>query len=249
MCGSSLRVCTSFATWTLPVLLRCSDAMPACDDEQILAAVESSLKFQMDRAGVPRAIQLLVYRKGFDNVIVFSGIDESREAVREALKQELPLDYTKDAESRKAMALLVHVWQTCRAQLTAQEKNHLDSKCGVQPRLLQTTEHATMKAAVEVFNGRLTDKELPSKSLLAQKLEQVEDNAPHAEDMRDVTSVEDAESESYNALIDPSTNFLRIKPLRRAPRKSCGCATDASVLRGKWCAPSIALVLGFLNDA
>ena len=71
-----------------------------------------------------------------------------------------------------------------------------------------------MKAAVEVFNGRLTDKELPSKSLLAQKLEQVEDNAPHAEDMRDVTSVEDAESESYNALFDPSTNFLRIKPGR-----------------------------------
>ena len=104
------------------------------------------------------------------------------------------------------MALLVHVWETCRAQLTAQEKNRSDSKCG--------TEHATMKAAVEVFNGRLTDKELPSKSLVAQKLEQVEDNALYAEDTRDVTSAEDAEGEGYNAVIDPSAAVLRIKPGR-----------------------------------
>ncbi|CAE7525252.1 unnamed protein product, partial [Symbiodinium pilosum] len=115
-----------------------------------------------------------ILSKGFDNLIVFSGIDESRAAVREALRQELPLDYAK------------------------------------------VTEHATMKAAVEVFNGRLTDKELPSKSLVAQKLEQVEDNAPYAEDMRDVTSVEDAESEAYNAVIDPSAAVLRIKPGRAA---------------------------------
>ena len=69
-----------------------------------------------------------------------------------------------------------------------------------------------MKAAVEVPHGRLSDRELPSKSLVAQKLEQVEDNAPCAEDMRDVTSLEDAESEAYNAIIDPSTAVLRIKP-------------------------------------
>ena len=72
--------------------------MSDCTDEEILSKVESSLKFQMDHAGVPKAIQLLVYRRGFDDLIVFSGIDESRAAVREALRQELPLDYTKDAE-------------------------------------------------------------------------------------------------------------------------------------------------------
>ena len=43
--------------------------------------------------------------------------------------------------------------------------------------------------------------ELPSKSLLAQKLKQVEDNAPHVEDLRDVTSAEDAEVESYLRLL------------------------------------------------
>ena len=42
--------------------------------------------------------------------------------------------------------------------------------------------------------------ELPSKSLLAAKLEQVEENAPYPEDLRDVTSVEDAATEAYDAI-------------------------------------------------
>ena len=45
-------------------------------------------------------------------------------------------------------------------------------------------------------------------SLLAQKLELVEDNAPRVEDLRDVTSAEDAEVESYAAVIDPSSSCL-----------------------------------------
>ena len=70
-----------------------------------------------------------------------------------------------------------------------------------------------MRSAVASFHGALSDKELPSKSLLARKLEQAEDNSPHVEDLRDVTSVEDAEAESYAAVIDPSSaSCLCFKP-------------------------------------
>ena len=189
-------------------------AMPGADDAAVLAKVESELKFQMDEAGVPLPIQLLAYRKGFDCIRVFAGIDETKAEVRKALKDELPLDYSADAESRRNMALLLAVWDACRLHLAAQEKNKTDAKLGVQARNVPSTEHAAMRTAVEKIYGKLKDKELPSKMFLARKLEQVEDNAPHAEDLRDVTSLEDAEMEAYNALIDPSTFALRIKPGR-----------------------------------
>ena len=112
------------------------------------------------------------------------------------------------------MALLLAVWDACRLHLAVQEKNKTDAKMGVQARNVPSTEHAAMRLAVEKLYGKLKDKELPSKTFLAQKLEQVEDNAPQAEDLRDVTSLEDAEMEAYNALIDPSTFTLRIKPGR-----------------------------------
>ena len=181
-------------------------AMTAADDAAVLAKVESELKYQMDEAGVPLP--------GFDCVRVFAGIDETKAEVRQALKVELPLDYSADAESRRNMALLLAVWDACRLHLAVQEKNKTDAKLGVQARNVPSTEHAAMRMAVEKLYGKLKDKELPSKTFLAQELEQVEENAPQAEDLRDVTSLEDAEMEAYNALIDPSTFTLRIKPGR-----------------------------------
>ena len=96
------------------------------------------------------------------------------------------------------------------------EKNRAESKLGVQDRVVQTSEYAAMRRAVEAYHGTLSDKELPSKSLslLAQKLEQVEENAPVVEDLRDATSLEDAETEAYAAVIDPASSCLQIKPGR-----------------------------------
>ena len=69
-----------------------SGAMAGIDDAAVLDKVESELKYQMDEAGVPLPIQLMAYRKGFDCIRVFAGIDETKAEVRKALKDELPLD-------------------------------------------------------------------------------------------------------------------------------------------------------------
>ena len=182
------------------------------DEAALLAAAESELKFHMEEAGVPRAVQLLAYKQEYSTLRIFAGLDDSKECVRAALKKDLPLDYTASPEARKHMAQLLSVWDACRLQLTVVEKHKAEGKLGGNPRLVQTTEHAAMRGAVEVIHGKLRDRECPSKSLMAQKLEQVEDNAPEAEDLRDVTSVEDAATEAYAAVIDPSTQLLRIKP-------------------------------------
>ena len=175
----------------------------AVSDADLLAKAESELKYHMDDAGVPPEVQKMVYTKGFTSMRLFAGVDETRSEVRAALKDLLPLDYTADATSRQSMALLRAVWEACRLQLSVHEKNKAESKLGVQSRLVQTTEHASMKGAVETWHGSLCDTEIPSKSLLGQKLEQV---------LRDVTSVEDAATEAYSAVIDPASAVLRFKP-------------------------------------
>ena len=111
---------------------------------------------------------------------------------------------------RKDVALLVSVWES--TQCSYQEKNKQEARLRGQLRLVQTTEYAAMRSAVEQTLGRLKDKEAPSKSLVAAKLEQVEDGAPIAEDLREATSFEDAEVEAYSAVIDPGSNTLKIRP-------------------------------------
>ena len=177
-----------------------------------LAKASSDLKFLMDEAGVSEQTQAKVYTRGFINLRIFSGLDDTKEKVRAALCKELPLDYEADTAARVDMALLLSVWESCRTQWTVGEQHRADSKLGVQSRIVPTTEYAAMREAIEAVHASLRDKELPSKSLLAQKLEQVEDNAPHVEDLRDVTSLEDSQIGSYETVIDPASTFLRIKP-------------------------------------
>ncbi|CAE7746198.1 unnamed protein product, partial [Symbiodinium necroappetens] len=162
-------------------------------DDQILASAESPLRYIMDDVGMPEAMQVKLFRKGFISLHIFAGIDETRAEVRQALATELPLDCSTGAEARVSMALLLTAWEVCRRQISVNDKKRAEAKLGVQDRFVQVTEYAAMREAVENGDGVLGDEELPSKtskSLLAQKLEQVEDNAPHVEDLRDVTSAE-----------------------------------------------------------
>ena len=69
-----------------------------------------------------------------------------------------------------------------------------------------------MRVAVEAVLGKLKDKEVPSRSLLASKLEQIESNQPIVENLQEVASLEDSELETYSAVIDPATNVLKVKP-------------------------------------
>ena len=106
-------------------------------------------------------------------VRIFAGLDNSEESVRAALKKDLVLDYAASPEARRHMAQLLSVWDACRLQLTVIEKHKAEAKLGGNSRLVQTTEHGAMRGAVEVVHGKLRDRECPSKSLMAQTLEQV----------------------------------------------------------------------------
>lgn len=172
---------------------------------------DSALLFLMEEAGVSADTQERIYKEGFDTLLSFAGLDETTAGVRAALKQ-MGLDAEASLPIRKEVALLVSVWESAKSQRSFQVKQKLDASASGQARLVQTTEYAAMRAAVEKMQGRLRDKEAPSKSLVASKLEQLEDGAPVPEDLREATSFEDSAVEAYSAVVDPASNFLRIRP-------------------------------------
>ena len=60
-------------------------------DDQILASAETHLRFIMDDVGVPTDGQVKLYKKGFISLPIFTGMDETRAEVRQALAKEIPL--------------------------------------------------------------------------------------------------------------------------------------------------------------
>ena len=137
-----------------------------------MACADSALLFLMDEAGVSSDTQKKIYQGGFDTLISFAGLDETSAGVRAALKQ-FGLDVETSLAIRKEVALLVGVWESAKTQRAMQVKQKLDANASGQARLIQTTEYAAMRSAVEAMQGSLRDKEAPRKSLVASKLEQL----------------------------------------------------------------------------
>ncbi|CAE7889428.1 unnamed protein product, partial [Symbiodinium sp. KB8] len=146
------------------------------------------------------------------------------------------------------MARLLSAWEAVKLHLEVSEKNRAESRLGTQQRLLQPSEQHSMRVAVEAVLGKLKDKEVPSRSLLASKLEQIESNQPIVENLQEVASLEDSELETYSAVIDPATNVLKVKPGKRFSDYVLGPQV-AGLVTGDGRKPTWSLILQFEHEA
>lgn len=86
-----------------------------------LSAASSGLKFHPAET-VPEDVHAALLHKGFLNLQLFSGLDESRAEVRKAVIAEIGLNREDSAQSRVAMASLLAAWESSRLQASTKEK-------------------------------------------------------------------------------------------------------------------------------
>ena len=75
-------------------------------------------------------------------------------------------------------------------------------------------EHAMLREALEAHIGRLKDYEVPSKNLIASKMDDMETNMPRVADLRDVSSTEDGEVDLLQGNLDVATGTFKMKAAR-----------------------------------
>ena len=199
-------------------LLVLSDA----EKKAALEAADADLKFHLSSAKVAEDVQCALYHKGFITLPIFAGMDESRAEVRSALGQEIGLKHDADTKSRQAVALILSAWEAARTQLQASEKMKVESKLGQAQRIVQLSELAGMRKAVEEDLGTLFDSEVPAKSLIAAKLEQLEQGCIQVEDLREVLCIEDKDLDLFSGIIEHGTGTLKIRQGKGSvPLPSC----------------------------
>ena len=199
-------------------LLVLSDA----EKKAALEAADVDLKFHLSSAKVAEAVQCALFHKGFITLPIFAGIDESRAEVRSALEQEIGLKHDADSKSRQDVALVLSAWEAARTQLHAADKMKVESLLGQAQRIVQLSELASMRKAVEADMGALYDSEVPAKSLLASKLEQLEQGCIQVEDLREVLCLEDKNLDLFNGIIEHGTGTLKIRQGKgTVPLPSC----------------------------
>ena len=72
-----------------------------------LGSLRSDLRFHLEQAEVTLSKQAWLGELGINTLMLFAGLDEACEKVHEALKADLPLDYTAGVTERLEMARLI----------------------------------------------------------------------------------------------------------------------------------------------
>jgi hypothetical protein len=183
----------------------------AAERAEALTLASSDLRYHFAEIGVDEDVQAAVYRGGFTSLRLFAGLDETRAAVKACLANDFGLDAAADLATRRRVALVLAAWESSKDQVLADDRCKVEARSNHLPRPVGTTEHAAMRSAVEAALGPLREAEVPSKSFVGLRLEQVDNNEPKVEDLREVTSVEDGESEYMMSVIDHASGAVKVK--------------------------------------
>eukprot|EP00435_Cladocopium_sp_Y103_P020454 s3417_g5.t1 len=190
-------------------------ALTAAEEDAAREAADSDLRYLLTDVGVPEEVQLPLYHRGYTSLRLFSGMDETRTEVRAAVTAEIGLDHAAGNADRRSMALLLSAWETARTQQKANDESRAEARSTMVPRPVPTNEYAMLREALETqMDGRLKDYEVPSKSLVAAKMDDVELNLPRVEDLRDISSIEAGEADVLQGSLDASTGTFKMKPAR-----------------------------------
>eukprot|EP00438_Fugacium_kawagutii_P019264 Skav217554 [mRNA] locus=scaffold1602:188755:189402:+ [translate_table: standard] len=211
-------------------------SLSAEEQSAALKAASPDLKYHLCEVNVPVEVQAALFHKGFID-LQFTGLDETCLEVRAALAAEIGLKQDESTEARQSVARLLSAWESSRAQLVAEDKMKAESKLGQTPRIAQCSEMAALRQAVEADLGKLQDDEVPAKSLIAAKLEQIESGDLRAEDLHEVLALKTQMWISSAASSSMALAISRSGPAKQALlcqqlRKNCGCAFAALALRG-----------------
>ena len=119
--------------------------------DQIAAkeAAGSDLQYHLAELGVADEVQLALYANGVTSLRIFAGLDESREKIRECLKNDLGLDAADGMAARRQVAMVISAWEAARAQVNAEDLARVEAKAHSLPRPVGTTELAAMRRVAE----------------------------------------------------------------------------------------------------
>ena len=107
-----------------------------------IAAKESAgsdLQYHLAELGVAEDVQVALYVNGITSLRMFAGLDESREKIRECLKDDLGLDAADGMVARRQVAMVISAWEAARVQVNAEDLARVEAKAHSLPRPVGTT--------------------------------------------------------------------------------------------------------------
>ena len=174
--------------------------------------VDSDLKWLLSENGVSVEAQLVLFHFGLKKLRLFAGLADDKTDLRNMLKDQFGVDPDTSIQERLVVATVVVAWQAAQNYIVEDDKKKAEARASKIPKALTPVEHQAMRKAFEAQWGSLQKWEVPSKSYLGLKQEDIEDDEPKAEKLTEVFSKDDSEDLHLTADVDiASGGLIKIK--------------------------------------
>ena len=159
---------------------------------EIVKYGSSDFVFMLNEEEVPLEIQHRVITAGIKNLKIFAALEETRADFKKTMGEIARLDPASDnIEEKIAAASLMAAWQTAKDRVEAEGKAKAaaDASGSSLPQPLgKKALHAMENSFVEIY-GRFPESETAGETMMARRLQEVENDRPMAEPLTEVASV------------------------------------------------------------
>ena len=173
------------------------------DAKKALESAQSDLHWILDDNEVEQDVQVALYHVGFVKLRIFVGLGESRQEVRQALKESFGLDVAADLKTRQRVAMVLAAWDGAKDYSAKETAVRVEAQTSRLPGPINAIEHLSLRESYEKRFTKLRDSEVPSKHFLGKKTEDVEENDPKVERLQEGTS-KNGEGEYLTTDVDDS---------------------------------------------
>jgi hypothetical protein len=181
--------------------------------EELIAweAAGSDLVFLMSREGVDKTIQGKLYHIGVTSVKQFAAFAEDKGELRRILKENFEVDAAADISARVKISKVLVAWDSAKARAAKLAEADGDAEARHIPKEITSSDGQAMRATYEAKYGELSDREIPGRSYLERKLDEIEKSEFRAELLTEVVSREEDEPDSIKTVWSPNGELKAVK--------------------------------------
>ena len=194
-----------------------------------VASAPTDLVWLFGDCDVDVHVQGVLFHSGFDKVRRFIGMGETRAEVKAALSEHLGMNAADSLAMRVQVASILSAWDAAREHVHKESAAKMDAKTSGVARPVTQTEHQSMRSAYEAQWGKLRNDECPSKAYVGYKSDEVEENEPKAESLKEVHAKDDPEQDFLSTTIALNGEIKVRKGSQTAKEP-----VDPEELRAKW---------------
>ena len=180
------------------------------------SAVGSDLRFLFTSSKVDAETQEKFISNEVTSVKQFAALVETVTELRDLLKKDFGMD-ADTLGTKVRISNVVVAWKAAVGRIAKQIELEGVAETLGEPKKIAEVDNQAMRAAFENKWGEIEDVEVPAKTYLEKRLDQIEKNSLVAETLSEVLNEDEDEGNAMQTVLDPKGNFMAVRAGNRVP--------------------------------